>query len=122
MNVTKRKYKPPLKCKICGKRFSYKAKTSPIARLSKHRWKEHRTQAMKSIKGRKSKKSQLDAEQDFADDYLFAEVEKLKQQYAPSKSYEPEHDIAIGALIKGILLGIQAVKAVKARKKKKKGT
>lgn len=113
------KRKKPLVCSICGKKFYYSAKTHPLTRLNKHRWKEHPKQARKSISNRTSK-SKIDAEQDLADDLLLKQIEALKTQYSPRQPYQAEHNIAVGTLIEGVMLGIELVKQAQSGVKKVK--
>ena len=121
--MAKTKRKKPLTCKICGKKFSFTAKEHPIARLNKHRWKEHRTQALKATKSRPRKK-QITSELELTDDLLLRQINELKQQYSPQQPYQPEHNIAVGALIQGVMLGVEIAqtvgKGVKAIKKARK--
>lgn len=121
--MTKRK--KPLTCKICGKKFSYSAKVNPIARLNKHRWKEHPTQAKRSLKKGQKAKTKLQSEMELTDDLLLKQIEQLKQQYSPRQPYEPEHNVAVGTLIQGVMLGVEIAQGIqkgvkfvkKARKK-----
>ena len=104
--------KKPLQCKVCGKKFYFTAKGHPLARLNKHRWKEHPTQAKRSLSKGKKKKAQLQSEMELTDDLLLRQIEQLKQQYSPKQPYEAEHNIAIGALIEGVMLGVEIAKGI----------
>lgn len=122
--MSKSKKRKPLTCKICGKKFSFTAKEHPIKRLNKHRWKDHPTQAKRALKSR-PRKSKITSELELADDLLLRQIEQLKNQYAPSRTYQPEHNIAVGALIEGVMIGVEIAKGVKgiadiAKKRKKK--
>lgn len=103
--MTKRK--KPLTCPVCKKRFSYSAKAHPIGRLSKHIAKEHPKYKRKKTRKRK----QLTSELELADDILLKKINDLKNQYSPRQNYQAEHNVAVGALIEGIMLGIELAKA-----------
>lgn len=117
------KRRKPLRCKICGKGFSFSAKTHPLSRLNKHRWKDHKTQATKAIKKRPAR-GKVVSELELADDLLLKQINQLKATYSPQQPYQAEHNIAIGALIQGVMLGVEiaqtVAKGVKAIKKAKK--
>jgi len=106
-------------CKICGKRFLASGKTHPMGRLAKHRAKEHPTQHKKSMKkGASKRKEKLTDELQLTDDILYRQIMKLKDQYSPRQPYQPEHNVTIGALIEGVMLGIEIAKTIKERRKR----
>lgn len=116
--VKKRK---PLTCKVCGKKFSYSAKSNPFGRMSKHMWKSHKPFMMKRQKAgqRKSKRKQevrpLDREFMAIDDILLA------KQFSGQKQYDATHE-QLGGLILEALIPIvtEGIKYAVARKKAKK--
>jgi len=97
----------PLTCPVCKKKF-YKGKTAAIGRLSKHLSKAH----PKYKRKKKSTKKKLIDELQLSDDLLYRQIEDLKNKYSPRGQYQPEHNIALGALIEGVMLGIEIAKGV----------
>ncbi|MBA7545514.1 hypothetical protein ES705_37883 [subsurface metagenome] len=121
MNVAKRKYKKPIHCPVCKKTFSYKAKSAPIGRLSKHIKNAHPKYKRKKAK----RKSKIQQEMEYTDDMLVASLMKagipLKAPSQEPPAPPIQHDSIIGAILTGISIGQAIAKGVKARKKKKAG-
>jgi len=119
--VTKRKYKKPIHCPVCNKTFSYKAKTAPIGRLSKHIKNAHPKYKRKKAK----RKSKVQQEMEYTDDMLVTSLMKAGIPLRAPSQVPPEtpiqHDSIIGAILTGISIGQAIAKGVKARKARKKG-
>lgn len=135
------KNKKPLTCKICGKKFSYTAKSHPLGRLSKHIKSEHPSAHKSRInkaKRTRKKGDTLDKELQFTDDMILQSLMNAGIPiYAPQQNqpiidpYSPtQHQSIAGALITAYKLGqagytaykgVKAVsKAVKSARGKKK--
>jgi len=72
----------------------------------------HPTQAKRAI-NKKPRKKKITSELELADDLLLRQIQELKSQYSPQQAYQPEHNIAVGALIQGVMLGVEIAKGVK---------
>ncbi|MBA7544835.1 hypothetical protein ES705_37196 [subsurface metagenome] len=124
MNVAKRKYKKPIHCPVCKKTFSYKAKSAPIGRLSKHIKLKHPKFKRKKAK----KKTQLMSEFEYTDDMIIKSLLSagipLKAPSTPLPQETIEHESIVGAILTGIKIGraiatgVKVAKAVKKRKRK----
>lgn len=132
------KAKKPLTCKVCGKKFSFTAKSHPLGRLSKHIKKEHpsahKSRISKAKRTRK-KANTLDKELQFTDDMILQSLMNAgipiayPQQSQPMLNpYEPtQHQSIAGALITAYKLGqagytaYKGVKAVGTAVKKARG-
>jgi len=115
------KRRKPLTCKVCGKKFSYSAKTNPFGRLSKHMWKFHKPYMKKKQNAgkRKAKKKNairpLDRELMAIDDIL------LSNALGGAKQYDATHEQLGGLLIEALLpIAVEGIaKAIKKKRAKK---
>jgi len=117
--LTKRR--KPLTCKVCGRKFSYSAKSNPFGRMSKHMWKDHKDfmkRKQKAGKRKASKVTKLDREFMAIDDILVADLIDRK---STSVEYDPIHEQLGGLLLKAILpIAVEGIaKAIQKRKAKK---
>ncbi len=108
-----------LTCQVCGKRFSFKAKTHPLGRMSKHKIKDHPKQHKASLAKAKRTRNKakaiirpLDREFMAIDDLLLSDV------LSKSRDYDATHE-QLGGLIIEALLPIVVEGIAKAIKKKK---
>jgi len=120
------KRRRPLTCKVCGKKFSYSAKTNPFGRMSKHMWKSHKPFMMKRQKAGKrkaSKVTKLDREFMAIDDILVADlIDRKSTPLMKHLEYDPVHEQLGGLLLKAILpIAIEGIaKAIQKKRVKKK--
>ena len=117
------KRKKPLTCPVCKKKFYHSAKAHPIGRLSKHIAREHPRYRRK----KKPRKRQLDIELETIDDILIKKVSELENRMMQTRQ-PVQHDVTAGAVIQGVMLGIELAKTAKTgidaikKTKKKKGS
>ncbi|GAG68585.1 unnamed protein product [marine sediment metagenome] len=123
------KRKKPLSCKYCKRKFTYSGKSHPMKRMSKHLWKDHRTNMLKAQKSgkrkAKSKVTQLDQELQWTDDMIIKSLEQAgiplvmpQQQQAPYLNpYAPtQHQSITGLVISAFKAGQLAYSGYKAVK------
>lgn len=119
--MAKRKYRKPIHCPVCSKTFSYKAKSAPIGRLSKHIKNAHPKYKRKKA----TSKSSLQKEMEYTDDMILKSLLsagiplKLPQQELPQQPIQ--HEQLVGALLTAIKVISALSKVAKARKAKRKG-
>lgn len=89
-----------LTCPYCKRKF-HKGKTSEFKRLSKHIWKEHKTQHVKKIKSgkRKKKVTQLDEELMLTDDLYLATILEIDERLQRLEGTPTIHRDAVGLVI-----------------------
>ncbi|MBA7545637.1 hypothetical protein ES705_38006 [subsurface metagenome] len=119
------KRRKPLTCKVCGKKFSYSAKTNPFGRMSKHMWKDHKEYMKKKQRAGKKKAKQknyvrpLDREFMAIDDLLLSNALGGSHQ---SQQYDPIHEQLGGLILKALLpIVVEGIaKSIQKKRAKKK--
>jgi len=117
----RRKYKKPLTCPVCNKKFSYSAKQHPLGRLSKHLNKKHPNYKRKPTRRRATKIDELEAFDDIVAQYMLQpqqvvkptqDIQELIQTPTPV-----QHQTLAGAILTGIKIGSQIASAYNTTKK-----
>lgn len=115
------KRKKALVCRYCRKKFYHTGKTTPLARLNKHKWKVHRTTMKKLMSKRKKKPkvTKLDKEFMAIDDILLSDLMDRKGYI--NTSYDSVHEQLGGLLIEALLpIAVESIaKAIRKRKVRK---
>jgi len=115
------KRRKPLTCKVCGRKFSYSAKTNPFGRMSKHMWKSHKSYMMKRQKAGQRKSKKKDTVRPLDKEFMAIDDILLAKSFSQGSPYNAQHE-QLGGLILEALIPIvtEGIKYAVARKKAKK--
>lgn len=122
----KSKYKKPLTCPVCNKRFYYSAKQHPLGRLSKHLSKDHPRFKRKppKKKGRYTDAQEEDLldELQLVDDIMLQQLSRgtsspIGERLIAQSSEPPQHDFIGGVILAAATYG--AKKAIEHTVKKR---
>jgi len=118
--MTKRR--KPLTCKVCGKKFSYSAKTDPFGRMSKHMWKHHKSYMKKKQTAGKRKAKKKNAVRPLDKEFMAIDDLLLSNALGSRTPYDATHEQLGGLIIEALLpIAIEGIaKAIQKRKAKKK--
>ena len=116
------KRRKPLTCKVCGKKFSYSAKTNPFGRMSKHMWRNHKQYMMKKQKAGKRKAKNKSNVRPLDREFMAIDDMLLSNALGGTKNYEATHEQLGGLIIEALLpIVIEGIaKGIQKRKARKK--
>jgi len=116
------KRRKPLTCKVCGKKFSYSAKTNPFGRLSKHMWKFHKPYMKKKQNAGKRKAKKKNAVRPLDREFMAIDDLLLSNALGGSKQYDATHEQLGGLIIEALLpIAVEGIaKAIQKKRAKKK--
>jgi hypothetical protein len=115
------KRRKPLTCKVCGRKFSYSAKTNPFGRMSKHMWKDHKEYMKKKQTAGKRKAKKKNAVRPLDREFMAIDDLLLSNALGGRTQYDATHEQLGGLIIEALLpIAIEGIAKVIQKKKAKK--